>query len=99
MQWVLIFTGFFLIVIGVYLKYQYLQISNPVLGVEATDDYKEKNRKLTNVNRELDQLIQSIDEKEEILKEKIDKFLHLEEILQEKIDEKSPSIESEDLNF
>lgn len=92
MNWII--SGVLLIIIGVYLKYQEYQAGNPVI----IDEYLEKGKKLQNLNEELEELIQSIEEKEKALQIKIDNLLQLEDKLLEK-SSKDPAEEKEQTEF
>ena len=92
MIWII--SGVLLIITGIYLKYQEYQAGNPVI----IDEYLEKGKKLQNLNEELEELIQSIEEKERSLQIKIDNLLQLEDKLLEKSG-KDPAEEKEQTEF
>ena len=92
MIWII--SGVLLIITGIYLKYQEYQAGNPVI----IDEYLEKGKKLQNLNEELEELIQSIEEKEKALQIKIDNLLQLEDKLLEK-SSKDPAEEKEQTEF
>lgn len=89
MEWILIITGFFLTIIGGFLKYQQFRSGNPSLIImDEKDRNKKKYNKLEKTNNELDKLISSIDEKEKMISEKLNSILELEKNLENRLKKK-----------